>query len=324
MKKSDPPLRELAEKRGFHIGAAVAFPQLRHHARYAETLAREYNLIVAENTMKWPALHPERFKYNFTDADYLVKFAAANRLLVRGHTLVWHQALPEWLVKTAWSKKQWKNTLHGHIDTVVRHFQGQLAAWDVVNEAIDEKDPGKLRDTLWLQNVGPQYIEQAFCWAHAADPQAKLFYNDYGAEGLDKKSNAVYRLAGGLLERQVPLHGVGLQMHIGLEPPPRPAEVAKNIKRLGALGLEVQVTECDVRLKTPVTAKKLKEQARRYQDLLAVCLSSKHCTAFVTWGFTDAASWIPAFFKGYDQGLPFDRTYGPKPAYRALQTALKK
>jgi endo-1,4-beta-xylanase len=319
-----PSLSELAEKRRLYVCAAAAFPHLRQNPRYNAVLAQEYNMITPENTMKWPALHPEKAKYDFKDADYLVKFAQASRMLVRGHTLVWHQANPTWLVKTSFTQKQWTNILRDHINTVVRHFKGQLAYWDVVNEAIDDKPPYALRESPWLQNVGTDYIEKAFHWAHQADPEVKLFYNDYNTEGLNKKSDAVYRLAGRLLERKVPLHGIGLQMHISLEQYPPLKEVAKNIRRLGGLGLEVHITECDVRIKEPVTAKKLEEQAKIYRYLMEVCLAEQHCTAFITWGFTDAASWVPSFFKGHDQALPFDRAYHKKPAYEALIEALKK
>jgi endo-1,4-beta-xylanase len=323
-KVSSPSLAELAEKRRFYIGAAVAFPNLRTNSRYAAVLAKEYNLVSPENTMKWPALHPEKTRYNFDDADYLVKFAQANHQLVHGHTLVWHQAIPAWLANGNFTPKQCTNILRDHINTVVRHFKGQLAFWDVVNEAIDDQPPHAMRDSPWLKNVGPDYIEKAFHWAHQADPEVKLFYNDYNNEGMNKKSDAVYRLAGRLLERRVPLHGIGLQMHIGLEQHPTPKDVAKNIRRLGGLGLEVQITECDVRIKEPFNAKKLKEQAALYRDLMAVCLADRHCTAFITWGFTDASSWVPGFFKGYGQALPFDRVYHKKPAYEAMIAALKK
>jgi len=317
-------LRTLAAPRGFHIGTAVAFPHLRHNRRYAATLAREFSMLTAENTMKWAALRPDRQRYDFTDADYLARFAAANHQVLRGHTLLWHQALPAWLSSASLSNRQWENTLRNHIDIVVHHFRGQVQTWDVVNEAIDENKGCALRDSLWLAHLGPDYIARAFRWAHAADPAARLYYNDYGAEGMNRKSDAVYRLVSGLLEHGVPMHGVGLQMHVSPEDHPRLTDVARNMRRLGKAGLAVQVTELDVRLKTPVTPKKLAEQARLYRDILQICLDNKNCTACVTWGFTDAYSWVPGFFKGYDQALLFDAAYRPKPAYQAWTAALTK
>lgn len=131
-----------------------------------------------------------------------------------------------------------------HVMTVVGRYKGRIYAWDVVNEAM--ADDGTLRDTIWLRNIGPEYIEMSFRWTHEADPQALLFYNDYGAEGLNIKSNAICNLVKSLLEEGVPIHGVGLQMHVSLENPSNPQEVAANIKRLNDLGLEVHITEMDV------------------------------------------------------------------------------
>jgi endo-1,4-beta-xylanase len=203
--------------------------------------------------------------------------------------------------------------------TVVGHYKGRIYAWDVVNEAIN--DDGTLRDTVWLRNIGSEYIELAFRWAHEADPQALLFYNDYGAEGLGVKSDAVYNLVKNLLEKGVPIHGVGLQMHVSLESPPNPQEVAANIKRLNELGLIVHITEMDVRLTTPPRWEDFVRQAEIYYSILKVCLSADNCKAFIMWGFTDKYSWIPGFFSGYGSALIFDESYSPKPAYYYITKA---
>lgn len=310
-----PSLRSLAEKCGIYIGAAVE-RSLLDIPDYAYTLKQEFNMLTTENALKFGPVHPEPNVYSFSDADYIISFAESNGMKVRGHTLVWHRQLPAWVTQGRYTREEWMNILREHIMTVVGRYRGRIYAWDVVNEAIN--DDGTLRDTIWLRGIGPEYIELAFRWAHEADPQALLFYNDYGAEGLGVKSDAVYNLVKNLLEKGVPIHGVGLQMHISLENPPNPQEVAANIRRLNELGLEVHITEMDVRIRTPARWEDLVKQAEIYREILKVCLSAENCKAFVMWGFTDRYSWIPSHFSGYGSALIFDETYKPKPAYYYL------
>ena len=309
-------LRSLAYFRGIRIGAAVAVKPLLNEELYAQTLARQFNLLTPENAMKFERLHPLRDRYDFEDADTLVNFAQAHNMQVRGHTLVWHNQLPEWLTEKDWERDELINILREHIITVVEHYRGQLVAWDVVNEAI--ADDGSLRDTLWLRGIGPEYIEMAFRWAQEADPNVLLFYNDYGGEGQGKKSDAIYALVKELRQRGVPIHGVGLQMHVKVTSPPTPQAVAANLKRLSALDLAVGITEMDVRIKDPPTEAKLEQQARVYSNMLDVCLAAPKCNSFVLWGVSDRHSWIPKAFEGWKSGLIFDQQYRPKPAYRAI------
>lgn len=313
-----PPLRVLAEKCGIYIGAAVE-RSLLDIPEYAYTLRQEFNMLTTENALKFGPVHPQPDIYYFDDADRIISFAESNGMKVRGHTLVWHQQLPTWITQGRYSREEWMNILREHIMTVVGRYKGRVYAWDVVNEAIN--DDGTLRDTIWLRNIGPEYIELAFRWAHEADPQALLFYNDYGAEGLNAKSDAIYNLVKSLLEKGVPIHGVGLQMHISLENPPNPQEVAANIKRLNKLGLEVHITEMDVRIRTPARWEDLIRQAEIYREILKVCLSAENCKAFVMWGLTDKYSWIPSHFSGYGAALIFDESYKPKPAYYYIAAA---
>lgn len=272
--------------------------------------------------MKFRFLHPERDRYDFTDADTLVTFAEDNNMKVRGHTLVWHLELPQWLTEGNFTRQQLLQILRDHIYTVVGHYRGKVFAWDVVNEGIG--DNNQLRDTIWLKVIGPDYIDLAFRWAHEADPKARLFYNNYGGEGLGEKSDAIYNLVRGMVERGVPIHGVGLQMHVGLNNAPPTADVAANIQRFAALGLDVHITEMDVKLQdgTGTQAERFAAQAKIYRDMLGVCLSKRNCKAFVLWGFTDKHSWIPWFTKKPDAALIFDRFYRPKPAYNALREVL--
>ncbi|RIH86744.1 Endo-1,4-beta-xylanase Z [Meiothermus luteus] len=313
--QSGPPLRALAEKRNFQIGAAVEPSLLLQEPEYARILAQEFNLVVAENVMKWGALQTSRGQYNFALADLLMDFAQKNRMAVRGHTLVWHQQLPRWMYGS-FSPAEMEAILREHIQTVVGRYRGRIAYWDVVNEAVG--DDAKLRPTPF--EVLPDYLEKAFRLAREADPQAKLFYNDYGAEGLGPKSDAIYALLKGLKERGVPLDGVGFQVHVDLGFSPGAVRMAENLERFARLGLEIHITEMDVRLSGPGSrAERLEKQAQVYREVMRVCLGQPRCKAFTLWGFTDAHSWRSA-----SEPLIFDADYKPKPAYLALQQALQR
>jgi endo-1,4-beta-xylanase len=204
-------------------------------------------------------------------------------------------------------------------------------AWDVVNEALADNGSG-LRDSIWYNRpgiglTGPGYIDQAFRWAHAADPKALLFYNEYDVEDVNRKSDAMYSLVKGMLSRGVPIHGVGLQFHVTAKPSDvSPAGLDANMARFAALGLQIHITELDVRVPVDAngsaSASDLAAQAQRYYDVVAACLKYKACTAIQTWGFTDKHSWIPQFYKGYGAALPFDKNYQPKPAHASMLKAL--
>ncbi|MEP7286821.1 MAG: endo-1,4-beta-xylanase [Chloroflexota bacterium] len=315
-------LRDLAVARGFYIGAAVAFAPLSANEEYRDTLKREFNMVVPENAMKMGPIHPQPTTYSFGAADAIVKFAEANGMKVRGHNLVWHEQMPEWIKGGKFTRDELLNILHDHIKTVVEHYKGRILAWDVVNEAIG--DSGALRNDVWLSVIGPDYIDNAFRWAHEADPKAKLFYNDYGGEGMNGKSNAIYTLVKGMKERGVPIDGVGLQMHISLNNPPSADAVQANIERIGALGLQVHITEMDVKIQDGAGTldEKLAAQAQLYYDMASVCLKTDPCKAFLTWGFTDQYTWITSPPGRPDAPLLFDKTYAFKPAYGALGDAL--
>ncbi len=317
---SVPSLRELADARDVLVGAAVAPGPLRCEAPYAQALAHEFNILTTENAMKFGPIHPAPDRYLFDDADAIVDFAEANDMLVRGHTLVWHQQLPGWVESAKWTREELMAVLRDHITTVVGRYRGRVDVWDVVNEAIDK---GRLRETVWKNVIGPEYLDLAFQWAHEADPEALLFYNDYGGEGMNAKSDAIYELVRGMVERGVPIHGVGLQMHVSASSAPASDRVLENMNRLADLGLQVHITELDVRIQGDPTESKLERQARDYGTIAETCLEAKDCTALIIWGFTDRYSWVPASFSGWGSALILDTSYQPKPAYTALQEALK-
>src|ERR1700674_5223278 len=215
-------LREAAQASGMLIGTAVRPAQL-SEAAYASTLAREFNMLEPEDVLKWEVVHPERQAFDFSQGDQIVDFATRHGMKVRGHTLVWHQQNPKWLTEGKYTSGELAQILEKHIKTVVGHYRGKIFAWDVVNEAFDELQLGKLRSTIWrdqpgivLAGNGTSYIERCFRWAHEADPQALLFYNEAGAEVVNPKSDAIYAMVRDFRRRDVPIDGVGLQMHISI------------------------------------------------------------------------------------------------------------
>lgn len=317
----DGPLREHAGRRGFHVGAAVAVRPLENDTAYRETLRREFNMVVAENAFKWDGLRPARRRFDFRGADAVVRFARANRMAIRGHTLVWHRQVPRWLTQGKFTRGEVVEILRRHISTVVGRYRGQVVAWDVVNEAVDDQTGGLRTDSFWYRALGPEYIELAFRFARAADPKAVLYYNDYSAEAMNRKSDGVYHLLRDLKSRGVPVDGVGWQMH-ELNGFRAGAEHRENARRLVALGLELSITEMDVRMKLPASKDDYGRQAEGYAGAAEFCLSEPKCKALVLWGFTDKYSWVPGEFPGWGDALIYDRDLRPKPAYFALRRAL--
>jgi endo-1,4-beta-xylanase len=326
------PLRVEAARAGILIGAAVR-PYCLNESAYVETLAREFNMLEPEDAMKWEVLRPDPQSFDFSQADRLVDFAARHNMKVRGHTLVWHHQNPPWLAQGQFTSGQLAQLLETHIKTVVGHYRGKVFAWDVANEAFDEPGLGRLRDTIWydrpgigLAGSGSAYLERCFRWAHEADPQALLFYNEGETETPGPKPDAIYAMVRDFRKRGVPIDGVGFEMHIG-SLHPEIAFISANIGRFTALGVQVHITEMDVSL--PVDAngnahsEDLQLQAEVYRQIAAACLAHRGCTAIQTWGFTDKYSWIGSHSKKTrGAALPFDRNYLPKPAYYALREAV--
>jgi len=328
-----PPqsLRQAADSAGVLVGAAVR-PSLLSESAYASTLSREFNMVEPEDALKWWVIRRNRDRFDFQQADEIVRFALAHKMKVRGHCLVWDHNHPDWLAQGHFTPPQLSQLLHEHIDRVMKHYAGQVFAWDVVNEAMDEH--GKLRDSIWYNqpgigfaDQGTAYLEQVFRWAHDADPHALLFYNEAEGETLNRKSDAIYEMLRDFKHRGIPVDGVGLQLHL---PGPEldAAALAANIARLAALGLQVHITELDVSLPVspssdaqdhPIQDDDVLRQAQVYRAVVHACLQNPRCTAIQTWGFTDKYSWIGSHSHGTrGRALLFDQAYQPKPAYDAV------
>ena len=312
-------LGDLGLRRGVFVGSAVDTTALANEPQYAAVLAREFRSVTAENVMKWETVEPQQGVDDFTAADGLVDFARAHGQSVYGHNLIWHNQLPAWLTQGTWTKEQLAAILKRHIFAVAGHFRGKVRAWDVVNEGID--DNAQFCDTIWYRTFGSDYFAMALRWAHEADPHAKLFLNDYNIEGINAKSDAYYALIKSLQAQHVPIDGIGIQGHLSLDFP-FPGQMPENVQRFAALGLDVGITEADVRMTLPVTDELLARQASYFRQMLDACLSVRSCHTYTVWGFTDLHSWVPGFFTGQGAATPFTETYQPKPAYFALRDAL--
>lgn len=319
-------LRELADRHGLLVGAAYNPRAMDDDPLYGRVLAREFNCLVAENHMKFKYLQPRRGEFDFAAADRMLDFSDRHGMAVRGHTLVWHNSIPDWLRQANVSRREALDILRDHIFTVLDHFRGRVFAWDVVNEALGDTGDGFYRDTSWWhQTVGPEYIDHAFRWAHEADPEIQLFYNDYDVEWVELKCDRTRRLVESMQERGVPIHGVGFQYHTRAADAPSPEDVARRVGRFNELGLAVHFTELDIKIPSSPSANDLRQQAAAGRTAIEVALAADNCPAVVFWGFTDKYSWIPNFTKGaYDHALVFDREYRPKPVLNAMMEALQK
>lgn len=296
-------------------GVAVQAALLESDATYAQHVADYFSAVTAENEMKWGSLQPERpNRWEFEPADAIVDYAKEHELAIKGHTLIWHSQLPPFIDGST-PAQQLARYARKHIDRSVNHFQRDLYAWDVVNEAIADDGSG-LRETPFSTAFGERYIDHAFRRAHQADRHAKLYYNDYGIEGMGPKSDAVYDLMVRLLARRVPVDGVGFQGHFDARFVPSVGELVANFQRFADLGLSVNVSELDVRIARlgGSRAHRLAVQKQIYQRVAAACAQVAACEGITTWGFTDAHSWVDSTF-GADDPLLFDEAYQKKPAY---------
>ncbi|GIH91225.1 endo-1,4-beta-xylanase [Planobispora siamensis] len=311
-------LRAHAEARGKFIGTAVATSPLANESAYRTIAASEFNQITAENAMKWDATEPSQNQFNFSGADQIMAFAEANGQQVHGHTLVWHSQTPSWVQNLG--ADAMRSAMQNHIARVAGRYASNpvLKSWDVVNEVFEEN--GSLRNSFWYQRLGDSYIADAFRAARAADPDAKLCINDYNVEGVNAKSTAMYNLVRSLRAQNVPVDCVGMQSHLAIQygfP-----NIQENMQRFADLGVEVRVTELDVRMQTPRNTTKDATQATYYSNVVKACLAVSRCSGVTIWGFTDRHSWVPDTFPGEGAALIYDENYGKKPSYTAVHDAL--
>jgi len=345
----DGPTLGSVYAKDFLIGVALNTSMVNgKDPRAAEIAARQFTSLTAENDMKWQSVHPAPDRYDFGPADAYVEFGQKHRMAVIGHTLVWHSQTPDWVFKgddgQPASREVLLKRMRDHIHTVAGRYRGKVKGWDVVNEAVADGGPDGLRDSPWRRIIGDDFLDQAFRFAREADPKAELYYNDYGLENEQKRARALTVLRG-MIQRGVPIDGVGLQGHYHLNHPS--AEVIEQtIKDFAALGLKVMITELDVdvlpsRGNSDIADISRREQAdpsldpyatglpkdaqeklaRRYAELFDVFLRHRKQISRVTfWGLNDGQSWLNNFpVRGRtNHPLLIDREWLPKPAFFAV------
>ncbi|GAB7185913.1 glycosyl hydrolase families GH43, GH62, GH32, GH68, GH117, CH130 protein [Kitasatospora sp. Ki12] len=285
---------------GRYFGTAVATGRLGDPA-YSGILDREFNMITPENEMKWDSTEPSRGSFNFGPADSIVSHASAHGQKMRGHTLVWHSQLPDW-VRSVKDATTLRGVMNNHITQEMAHYKGKIYAWDVVNEAFADGGSGQHRSSVFQDVLGNGFIEEAFRTARNVDSSAKLCYNDYNIENwTDAKTQGVYSMVKDFKARGVPIDCVGFQSHFGAGGPP--ASFQTTLSSFAALGVDVQLTELDIAQAAPTA----------YTSAVQACLNVARCTGITLWGIRDSDSW-----RGGENPLLFDGNGNKKPAYNAV------
>jgi len=337
---STDSLRALAAKVGLKVGTEI-IPFDLDNADYTQIAMDQFSSVTAGNEMKWQVVEPTQGVFDYSGGDRLVQFAQANGQLVRGYTLVWHNQLPNWLTtgvaNGTISNDQLRGILQQHITDEVTHFKGQIWQWDVANEFFADASGAALPDGInandfWVSHLGEGIIADAFRWAHTADPQALLFYNDYniaGEDGTNAKSDAVFAWVKQMRADRVPIDGVGDEGHLDTQFA-FPTAMQQDLQRLTQLGLDVAITQADVRTfvnnatdQQPTNSLAVSAHAHYYDQMLKACLAVRRCTSFTVWGFADADSWVPGFFTGEGYATIYDVNLQPKPAFTDLQQDLQ-
>jgi endo-1,4-beta-xylanase len=335
------PLRNLGDRVGLKIGTAV-IPFDLNTQGYQVITGQQFDLVTPGNEMKWETVEPTQGTYDWSAADRLVQFAQEHGQQVRGHTLLWENQYPTWITQGVnngtISNDKLRDLLQKHITDEVTHFKGKIWQWDVANEFManswDPKpNPDGVKNNFWVQHLGEGIIADAFRWAHEADPNALLFYNDYnitGEDGNNAKFTAAYNFVKSLQAQGVPIAGVGEQAHLDTQNGFNATKFQQDLQAFGDLGLKVAVTEADVRTfvnngtdQVPTGGDAaVAAQVQDWQGLIDGCLAVKQCISFTAWGFGDIDSWVPYTFPGEGAAGLYDVNLTPKPQYYALQQEL--
>jgi endo-1,4-beta-xylanase len=309
----------------FPIGAAIDMDRLKG-TTYSNVVSTQFSSITAESSMKFGAVHPSLNVFDFKKADAIIAFAANNNMRVHGHTLLWPKdsLQPSWVMNFQGDKAAWDNLLKTHIQTVVKHFKGKVASWDVVNEAY--ADNGTLKDNIWLRKIGPEYITKAFIYAHEADPNALLFLNDYGQEFGGKKMAAILAFVADAKKTGMTIDGLGFQMHtvVRLDV----SGLKTNLAKAAATGLKIHFSELDISVRYQKAENFILDealatlQALKFKEIVKIYMSIPKAQQFgiTTWGVSDGDSNLNYNVPNNDHDYPllFDKNYNPKLAFKAV------
>ncbi|MDP4291136.1 MAG: endo-1,4-beta-xylanase [Bacteroidota bacterium] len=319
----------------FPIGVAVSPQNLQGPT--ASFIVKHFNSLTPENAMKMGPIHPQENRYYWNDADAIVDFAVAHHMKVRGHNLCWYQQTPRWFFKDSLgnpvSKEVLLRRLKDHITTVVSRYKGKIYAWDVVNEAINDDNSKYFRNSEWYQICGEDFIAKAFEYAHEADPDAQLFYNDYNTEYTGKMER-IYKLLKKLVDDHVPINGVGLQSHWSIFSPSE-SQIRTELQKFSTLGLKIQITELDMSVYSSnnskpdrrpdeayaYTPEMEQKQTQQYKMAFDLFREFKSVITGVTfWNVSDRNTWLDSFPVRGRKNYPllFDQNLQPKKAYQEV------
>jgi endo-1,4-beta-xylanase len=319
----------LKGKFSFPVGSSVIKERL-EESTYSNVLSRDFNSVTVESSLNFKGVHPAKNKWTFEKGDAIVAYAERNNMRVHGQTLIYPKdsMMPKWVLNFKGNKKQWKKLMQTHIQTVVGHYKGKIAGWDVINEAI--ADNGTLKNNIWLREIGEEYIPLAFKYAHEADPKALLFYNDYGQEYGGKKMAKILDMVEQGKRSGIPIHGLGFQMHTVLRIDVQ--LIVNNLVKAVNTGLLVSLSELDVsvRYKKPEVftldlllaqqqGDKVEQIVRAYKNTVPAAQQY----GVTVWGVGDTDSFWNVKYENKDHDYPllYDRFYAPKPAYRGFLAA---
>lgn len=325
----------------FKIGAAIDVYRLQTDQLYKNTLLKQQSSITIENAVKWTSVHTSQNSFDFSGGDYIADFCIANNKRLHGHCLIWYAANPEWLNNFTGDSLAWENLFKTHIQTVAAHYKGKATGWDVVNEAFHDED-GTLRvqdvnqtdnyddGCIWARHLGVDYIARAFEYAHEADPDALLFYNEYGQEWSDAKITSIINMVNDFKARGIPINGLGLQMHTDINA--SNDGIINAIQTLAATGLLIHISELDISVNTSnnqalaFSADLQKKQADKYAFLATqykTLVPAAQQYGITTWNVGDKDSWIRTYIMHKDWPLLFDDNYEKKSCYFSFRDAVK-
>ncbi|KIP10503.1 glycoside hydrolase family 10 protein [Phlebiopsis gigantea 11061_1 CR5-6] len=309
-------LHTLAKSKGkLYFGTATDNPELTDTA-YDAILddGAMFGQITPGNSMKWDATEPTQGTFTWTGADQIVDLAQANGQILRGHNCVWYNQLPSWVTSTTWTAATLTSAIQTHCGTLVGHYKGQIYSWDVINEPFN--DDGTWRSDVFYNTLGTTYVQIALEAARAADPDAKLYINDYNIEGPGAKATAMLNLVQTLKAASVPIDGIGFQSHFIVGE--LPSGIQTNFEAFTAQGVEIAITELDIRMTLPSTPALLAQQKKDYTTIISACQAVTGCVGVTVWDWTDKYSWVPSTFSGQGAACPWDENFIRKPAYDGI------
>lgn len=302
----------------FSVGTITRSSWVKAGGKHTEILKKEFSNITSEYEMKMNVMYPSQGNYDFSAADAMVDFAQANGLNVHGHALIWHNATPSWVENFAGTNAEFEAMVKDYITTTLTRFKGKVRSWDVVNEAFEDGSGHPLRNSVFRQKMGDDYIKKCFQFARAADPDVLLFYNDYNMASSATKRAAMFKLVD---ELGTLIDGVGAQMHISYNGPSK-SQIQSLADQVVAKGKKLHFAELDIRANpnkdiTSLTTERAQEQRVKYKEVVQIYNSIPLANKFAltVWGIRDNESWLIDFWGNADWPLLFDSSYNKKAAY---------